>query len=128
MPSLQELLHHHRFQWHWRVLLILLGAIAGWFAFTPRPPALEFDGADKVNHLLAFGAMATAAALGCVASLRASAAVALGLLAYGAFIELVQSQIPNRTAAWDDWLADAIGIAGGMLLAAALRRCWPARG
>lgn len=49
----------------------------------------------------------------------------LALLAYGGLIEMVQSQIPSRTAAWDDLLADAVGIAGGLLLAALLRRRWP---
>lgn len=129
MPSLEQLLHAPRFHPHWRVLLLLLALTAAWFAFTPRPPLPEFDGADKVNHLLAFGSMATAATLGWRAGWASRAGVGLGLLAYGGFIEIVQSQIPNRTAAWDDLAADAIGIAGGLLLAALLRwACRPRNG
>lgn len=126
MPSLNDLLHSPRFRPHCRALLVLLCLVAGWFAFTPQPPPMpDFDGADKVNHLLAFGSMATAASLGWPAGPRARWGVGLGLLAYGGLIELVQSQIPSRTAAWDDLLADAVGIAGGLLLAALLRRRWP---
>jgi len=125
MPSPNELLHDPRFRLHWRVLLVGLCVVAGWFAFTPRPPVPDFEGADKVNHLLAFGSMATAGAMGWAATHRARWQVAFSLLGYGGFIEAVQSQLPNRTAAWDDLLADAIGIAGGLLLAAFLRRCWP---
>lgn len=127
MPSLHQLLHDPRFHRHWRVLLLLLALTAAWFAFTPRPPLPEFEGADKVNHLLAFGSMATAASLGWRAGWASRGGVSLGLLGYGGFIEIVQSQIPNRTAAWDDLLADAVGIAGGLLLAALLRRVWPPR-
>lgn len=127
MPSPHELLHDPRFRGRWRVLLALLCLVAGWFAFAPRAPSLGFENADKLNHLLAFGSMASVGCLGWAAGRRSAAAIALGLLGYGGFIELVQSQIPGRTAAWDDLLADAVGIAGGLLLAALLRRAWPGR-
>jgi VanZ family protein len=48
--------------------------------------------------------------------------VALGLLAFGVFIELVQSQIPGRDAEAMDVVADSIGILGGLLLAWLLQR------
>jgi len=42
----------------------------------------------------------------------------LGLLAYGAVIEVLQSLTPTRSAEWLDLLADAVGI----LLARVLMR------
>ena len=53
---------------------------------------------------------------------RNTAAVALGLLAYGGVIELVQAQLPHRQGDWADLTADAVGMVAGLLLAAALRR------
>jgi VanZ family protein len=46
--------------------------------------------------------------------------VALGLVAYGAAIEIAQWFTPGRSCEWSDLLADSIGIAAGMLIAAAL--------
>jgi VanZ family protein len=129
MPSPNELLHEKRFHPHWRVMLTLLCVVAGCFAFTPgRPPGPDFDGVDKLHHLLAFGSMATAGSLGWQTGRRAALRVAVGLLGYGAFIELVQSQLPTRSADWMDLLTDALGIAGGLLLVALLRRSWPDAG
>jgi len=129
MPSPNELLHKKRFHRHWRALLALLCVIAGWFAFTPgQPPGPDFDGVDKIHHLMAFGSMATAGVLGWPAGREAALRVAAGLLGYGAFIELVQSQLPTRSADWMDLLTDAVGIACGLLLAARLRRSWPDAG
>jgi VanZ family protein len=128
MPNAIELLHHARYRAHWRALLALLCAVAAWFAFTPgRPPPPGFYALDKLQHLLAFGAMATAGALGLQQGRAAALRVAAGLLAYGAFIEMVQSMLPTRTAAWDDLLADAVGVLGGLLLARLLRQAWPDR-
>jgi VanZ family protein len=126
MPSPNELLHRRRFHAHWRTLLAVLCATAGWFAFTPgQPPGPDFDGVDKLHHLLAFGSMATAGLLGWPVGRQAALRVAAGLLAYGALIELVQSQLPTRSADGLDLLTDAAGIGCGLLLAARLRRRWP---
>jgi VanZ family protein len=43
--------------------------------------------------------------------------VLLALLAFGAAIELLQLQLPNRSGEWTDLGADAIGIGLGALLA-----------
>ncbi len=124
MPRLDALLHEIRFRPRWRALLGLLAVIAAYFAFRPGPGvAPSFTGADKIEHLLAFGAMASAGALGFAAAGR----VAAGLLGYGVFIELVQLGIPGRDASGADVLADAAGIALGLALVAALRRHWPRR-
>ncbi len=127
MPSLQELLHETRFRTHWRVLLAALAMVVAGFAFAPgRGPEMAFEGADKVHHILAFGALGVAALCALPAGAWAGAASAATLLGYGGFIELVQTHIPGRSASWADWAADAVGVAIGLLLAAALRRVWPA--
>ncbi len=99
----------------WRGLLLVLLAVVSWFAFA----RVNFnDGGlplDKVRHLAAFGALAWVAVQGFPRS--AAWRVAAALLAYGVFIELVQSQIPGRFASAADVAADAVGIALGLVLA-----------
>jgi VanZ family protein len=126
MFSPHALLHEKHFRRRWQLLLALLAGVAAWFAFTPdSSPGPDFEGADKLNHLLAFGSMGLAGLLSCAGGWQRALGAAAGLLAYGGFIELVQSQLPTRTASWADLLADACGILLGLLLAAALRRHWP---
>lgn len=102
---------------------MLLG-IVSWFAFSPAPPVAEFEDADKVNHLLAFGTLACVATFCAAPGLRHRLVVAAGLVVYGGFIELVQTQLPTRHGDWADVLADATGIGAGLLLAALLQRLW----
>lgn len=49
----------------------------------------------------------------------------LGLLAYGALIEILQSFTPNRTADWFDLFADSLGILAGWVLIRL--QCWIAQ-
>ena len=42
-------------------------------------------------------------------------------MAYGLFIELMQTQLPTRTGSMADWLTDGVGIGLGLLLHRALR-------
>ena len=88
-----------------------------WLAFTPSPPPTLDTGWDKLNHWIAFATMAISACFAFAQSRHRALKVALWLLAFGVFIELVQSQIPGREADVLDVLADSIGIAGGLLLA-----------
>lgn len=108
----------------WRIVLALLVAVVAWFAFSKAGKADFVPHLDKVQHLLAFGSMACAAALGWPAGRRAALGVLVGLLGYGAFIELVQSQLPYRMASWADLGADAVGISCGLALITALRKRW----
>jgi VanZ family protein len=126
MPKLYALLHETRFQPGWRLLLALLALVAAWFAFTPGPvPGPDFEDADKLNHLLAFGSMGSAGLLSLASGWRQALGTVAGLLTYGGFIELVQSRLPTRTASWADLLADACGILLGLVFASTLRRRWP---
>ncbi len=106
----------------WQVLLALLVLAVCVLAFMPHPPPALDTGWDKRNHLLAFGSLAFVAELAFWPSRWRRLKVLLGLLAFGGFIELVQSQIPERSAEWGDLLADGLGIALGLALVAALIR------
>ena len=124
MPTLNQLLHEARWRRHWKWLLLAFAAVSAYFAFGPASPPLALAVWDKANHVAAFAAMGVAAALAQPASWRHAGTAAAGLLLYGVFIELVQSFLPARFADAADLLADGLGAACGLLLAAALRRLW----
>jgi len=108
----------------WRALLALLLLVISWLAFSPKPPEGIDTGWDKANHLLAFATLAVVSALSLTGARRERKVgkVVLGLLAYGIFIELVQTQVPGRSAEAADVLADMVGVALGLLLLAGLER------
>lgn len=97
----------------------LLIAVVAWLAVSPAPPRGADLGWDKANHALAFAVMFVS---GRLAWPRRPWSVALGLLGYGVLVELVQSQVPNRSADALDVIADAAGIALGALVATLLLR------
>ncbi len=66
-----------------------------------------FDWWDKAQHALAFLALGS---LGLLAYSATSGRVTLGLLIFGALIELAQSASGLRYGDWQDWLADAFGV------------------
>jgi VanZ family protein len=101
----------------WRWLLLLLATVIAILAVVPVPPRQLDLGWDKLNHLAAFGALGLCAVFGWRGSRAVRLSVLLALLAFGAAIELVQLQIPNRSGEWTDLGADAIGIGLGALLA-----------
>lgn len=74
---------------------------------------------DKAQHALGFAALA---AWGLLAYPQRPWQVLLGLLAFGAAIELAQACTPWRQADARDWLADAVGVALGAALAWRPRR------
>jgi len=117
---LRSLLHDPAFRRAWRLLLAVLLAAASWLAFMPQPPGVP--GGDKLHHLLGFAALTLVGALGFEPRWRTLLVVACALLLYGAFIELVQSQLPWRSAEWADLLADGLGVMLGASAAAVLRR------
>jgi VanZ family protein len=105
----------------WRVLLCGLMAVTCWFAFTPHPPELPLSPGDKLQHFTAFTCLTGCCLLGFQAGWRGAALSALGMLAFGGFIEIVQSFIPGRSAEWLDLGADSVGIAIGLVAVGALR-------
>jgi VanZ family protein len=99
----------------WRWALLLLAVVVAMLALMPAPPRQMDLGWDKLNHVFAFAMLAVCAVFGWRSSHAARLAVLLALLAYGGVIELLQLQVPNRSADWNDLGADAIGIALGAL-------------
>ncbi len=106
----------------WRLLLALLAVAVGYLALTPTPPTEVDFGWDKLNHVLAFFALAFSACLGYPASRRAGLLWLGGLLAYGGVIEVLQFYVPGRSSEWADLVADAVGIACGAIIAALMLR------
>lgn len=129
MPSLQRWLilatsDQPRVLRAWRGLLLVLLLAITWLALTAAPPPVAGLLWDKHNHLLAFASLGLTASLGVR---QRHLGVAAGLLAYGGLIELLQALTPSRVGAWDDLLADAVGIGLGQGAAALLRR-WAGHG
>lgn len=103
-----------------RPLFWVLLALALFFAFDPRPPALPLDRlGDKAEHMLAFAALTGTAMLGWP---RVSAwRLALALVLLGAAIELVQAiPLVDRDSDWRDWAADSVAIVAATALARGL--------
>lgn len=106
----------------WAVLLLVCATTSAVFAFAPAPPLAAAGAGDKLWHGLAFAAMATCWAMARDSGWARQGQAFGGLLLYGVLIEAVQSHLPSRSAEAADVLADAVGIACGLLLAAWLRR------
>lgn len=121
MQILSSVFHDTGWQPAWRAVLLLLMCVATWFAFIPAQASVHPDGIDKVEHLLAFAALGVAASFASDPGLQRLARAGAGLMLYGGFIELVQTQLPTRQGDWADVLADGLGVAAGLALAALLR-------
>jgi VanZ family protein len=90
-------------------------------ATLPQPPQLPGQPSDKIQHILAFTVLA---GLGAAAYPRAPLLkIGLGLSAFGALIELIQT-IPmlHRDAEFVDWIADTVAAAIVLGFAALVRR------
>ena len=101
----------------WKFCLGVLIAAVAYLALTPTPPSALTTGWDKLNHVLAFVALSWSACLGSGGSRRWLWRLAIGLLAFGALIEIAQLYVPGRSSEWGDLLADTIGIGFGTALA-----------
>ena len=96
--------------WVWAFGSVALAVLV--LALMPTVPHMSTTGWDKANHLLAFAVLAW---LGCHAYPQRLALVLLGLLAYGALTEILQSFTSYRFADWHDLLADGVGLLLGWL-------------
>lgn len=95
----------------WALLLSL--AVLSLMPTDYLPPQV-FSLWDKAQHALGFAALSL---LGLRAYPRQAWRLAAGLLVFGGAIELAQAATGWRHGEWADWLADAVGLAVGALLA-----------
>ena len=100
----------------------MLIVTVSYLALVPTPPASLDSGWDKLNHMLAFTALACSGCLSYPFSGRRRTLMLFGLLIFGGLIELLQLFVPGRSSEWGDLLADSIGIACGALIAACVLR------
>ncbi len=112
----------------WRFALAALLVFVSHQAFTTPSAATATLHLDKLLHVCAFVCLAFVANRSWPPGRQTAWGVALGLALYGAFIELVQSQLPSREASLADWAADALGIALGLALAHGVRGLAAKRG
>jgi len=112
-----------RYAPRWRIaslvflLAVLLAALspAVWF-WPDRVKILSWmSGVDKWLHVMTFIVLAVWFA-GQYRP-RSYWRIAIGLLAFGVFIELCQRMVSYRTAEWFDVAADAVGIIVGLTIA-----------
>jgi hypothetical protein len=88
-------------------------------------PGLPIPYGDKYQHAFAFTAL-TLWFSGVIED-RRIAVLAVALLGYGVLIEWLQHFTTYRRAEFGDLLADTVGIAVGLMLAAAGLRAWCGR-
>jgi len=112
-----------RYAYFWLAGGLLLMAIVLGLTLAPLGQTLAISFlSDKASHFIAFLTMML---WFCgIVRFRLTPLVALGLLAFGVLIELLQSQLPYRSAEFADGVYDLAGILTGWLLAVAGFRHW----
>jgi len=99
----------------------LIAAVIAYLTLTPpRPEASGGLLSDKAYHVIAFAALILPGTLLYIRSLTWLIPAAL---VFGAAIELVQPYV-GRSAEMADFVADAVGVACGLILGTIMRRRW----
>jgi len=108
--------------WRLRPLALALGwtwaAAIVWLSLMPSPPTIEFEQADKLGHLLAYGLLMFWFCQ-LYGARRTRGAYALGFAALGVGMELAQRALGYRTYEPFDMAANALGVALGWAAALA---------
>ena len=108
-----------RYARRWQLAGVLLLALVMVAALVPKLPfeelTAQFKISDKVMHIAAFTFL-TVWFAGQYEK-KSYWRIAVGLMAFGILIELVQGTISYRTSEWLDLLGDAAGIAAGLIIA-----------
>ena len=89
-----------------------------WLSVTPSPPEIEIENADKLEHLIAYGAL-TFWFCQLHAARRTQFAFLTGFIAMGVGLEFVQGALAYRTFDTVDMLANTIGAVAGWAVARA---------
>ena len=111
-----------RFSWPrlWRTAFWALAATTLWMSLVPVdqiPSAFNFW--DKAQHTLGFIALT---GMGLLAYPSRPRTLVIGLMLFGAGIECAQALSGWRQGDWQDWVADAVGIALGVAGQAGCKR------
>ena len=109
-------LHHARLWWVIGGLMLLM--IAALSLLPIRGPDLGLPQGDKWQHALAYLVLTLYFGQIVAAGWRSRFVLVLGLFGYGIAIELAQSFTPARQAELADLVANALGIALGLVLLA----------
>jgi VanZ family protein len=105
--------------WRWIFAICIIAILV--LALQSDPPRLPADPSDKIQHMLAFGALAFIAPL--AFRQMSLLAIGLGLSAMGGLIELLQ-MVPavRRDSDLSDWLVDIGAVVAVLLLRRLARR------
>lgn len=97
----------------WLALTVIFLAAITALSLWPLDELPSLPGTDKIHHLIAYAVLALPAALR-----RPQRGILIGFLfvAYGGVIELLQPYV-NRYGDWNDLLANAAGVACGLVAA-----------
>ncbi len=113
----------------WQLTSIFLLALVLTAALLPNLPFDEwtsrFRNVDKVKHVVAFVLLSVWFSGQYTRS--SYWRIALGLIAFGGFIELAQGTVSYRSSEWLDLTGDVIGIAVGLGIAASGAGGWAMR-
>lgn len=77
---------------------------------------------DKLEHALAYGAVAALGAAGWAGRRRAWLMLGFGLAALGGMLEIAQSFVPGRMTDAGDALANVVGVVAGIVTVASVTR------
>lgn len=108
-----------RYSWRWHLASFFLLVFVMIAALVPKLPfqdlTSQFNISDRVMHIVAFTFLAVW--FSGQHERRSYWRIALGLIAFGVLIELVQGTISYRTSEWMDLVSDTAGITTGLIIA-----------
>lgn len=119
-PLIQAAFNGRRARHCWRAALLILLIVISYLALAPAPPKGLGSSWDKLNHAMAFAALAFCGHWSLSGPRARWLVLPLALLAYGGAIELLQLRVPGRDGEWADLAGDGVGIAVGLLAARAV--------
>ena len=108
----------------YRIAAICCAVVIGMYSLFPdsKPPTNSTGGiTEHLDHMFAYGILMSLCLLGFGRRLP-PALIAVGLLAYGGILELLQYEIPNRDPEYLDVVANSLGIFAGWVLTTILQR------